>query len=121
MPEKIEFPSVEEAGELRPALRALGDWDAVFRYHEQSSYYESKAYEDHCYGTFGHSERPYPRRVGSVADANDAISNREPGQYSARCPGHEDSQASLRIRVLEGGKVLMKCWAGCETGDVLEA
>ena len=39
--------------------------------------------------------------------------------YLVHCPAHADSQASLRIGVSD--KVLLKCRAGCQTGDVLKA
>lgn len=37
------------------------------------------------------------------------------------CPAHRDSKASLRLTVSDSGKVLVKCRAGCETKDVVEA
>lgn len=41
--------------------------------------------------------------------------------WLTHCPGHADSQASLRVSVTPTGKVLMKCRAGCKTPDVLSA
>lgn len=38
----------------------------------------------------------------------------------ARCPAHPDDTPSLSI-TNGGDKVLLKCWGGCETGDVLSA
>ena len=43
------------------------------------------------------------------------------GQWSAKCPAHDDGKASLRISVGENGKILVKCLAGCETDSVLDA
>lgn len=42
------------------------------------------------------------------------------GRWVARCPAHNDRHPSLRIR---RGKhaVLLKCWAGCPLGDILQA
>lgn len=37
------------------------------------------------------------------------------------CPAHRDSKPSLRVTVSDKGKVLVKCRAGCKTGDVLTA
>src|SRR5690606_38656868 len=39
----------------------------------------------------------------------------------AHCPAHDDAQASLRVTVSDKGKVLVKCRAGCATGDVMAA
>ena len=44
-----------------------------------------------------------------------------PGRYSARCPSHQDKGPSLSIRELDDGRVLLHCFAGCETGEVLSA
>lgn len=41
--------------------------------------------------------------------------------FLALCPGHADSDPSLRISVSKTGKVLLKCRAGCKTVDVLSA
>ena len=43
------------------------------------------------------------------------------GQWSAKCPGHDDQKASLRIGVADDGKILVKCQAGCDTERVLNA
>lgn len=37
------------------------------------------------------------------------------GQWLARCPAHADRTPSLAIRDGEGGRVLVRCWAGCDT------
>ena len=39
--------------------------------------------------------------------------------YLALCPAHDDRQPSLSIREGKGGRVLVKCWAGCETQHVI--
>lgn len=40
---------------------------------------------------------------------------------TAKCPAHEDDNPSLSIGTGDGGKLLVKCHAGCSTTDVLEA
>jgi len=42
-----------------------------------------------------------------------------PGRWIACCPAHNDRSPSLAIREAEGGKVLLRCWAGCPTAEVL--
>ena len=44
-----------------------------------------------------------------------------PGRYIARCPAHEDRSPSLAIKDGEDGRVLIHCFAGCETENVLSA
>ena len=43
------------------------------------------------------------------------------GRWIACCPAHEDRTPSLAIRELEGGRLLVRCFAGCETQDVIQA
>jgi putative DNA primase/helicase len=43
------------------------------------------------------------------------------GYFTARCPAHDDRNASLSIREGEGGKVLIKCFAGCNYRAVIDA
>lgn len=48
------------------------------------------------------------------------VRQRSPGQWMACCPAHQDRSASLSIRDADG-RVLLHCFAGCETDDVLGA
>jgi hypothetical protein len=41
--------------------------------------------------------------------------------FSARCPSHEDREPSLCVTEGDGGAVLIKCHAGCETEAVVQA
>lgn len=49
----------------------------------------------------------------------DKVRGRGPGQHSSRCPAHDDKGPSLSIKELPDGRVLVRCFAGCETEDVL--
>lgn len=42
-------------------------------------------------------------------------------RWIARCPAHEDKSPSLSIREKDDGRVLLHCFGGCETGDILAA
>src|SRR5438067_2266842 len=42
-------------------------------------------------------------------------------QFTARCPAHEDGNASLSIGVTDDQAVLLRCHAGCENDAVLAA
>lgn len=48
---------------------------------------------------------------------------RQSGQrrWSAKCPSHKDRTASLSVRELDDGQVLVHCFAGCSVHDVLSA
>jgi hypothetical protein len=41
--------------------------------------------------------------------------------WKARCPDHDDREASLSIHEGGDGRVLLKCFAGCETSDIVAA
>lgn len=41
--------------------------------------------------------------------------------WTALCPAHKDSDPSLHIDLGEDGRVLLKCFAGCETADIVAA
>jgi hypothetical protein len=43
------------------------------------------------------------------------------GRYIAKCPAHDDRSPSLSLRECNDGRVLVHCFAGCETEDVLAA
>lgn len=43
------------------------------------------------------------------------------GQYSARCPAHDDKRASLSVSTGHDGKILLHCHAGCTVSEILAA
>jgi hypothetical protein len=44
------------------------------------------------------------------------------GEYLAFCPAHDDRKTpNLRIREAEDGRVLLRCFAGCDQDEVLSA
>jgi len=43
------------------------------------------------------------------------------GRWLARCPAHDDRTPSLSITTGQDGRVLIHCWAGCRTSDILAA
>jgi len=38
--------------------------------------------------------------------------------FTARCPAHDDHRNSLSIKMADNGKILMNCFAGCETDKI---
>lgn len=43
------------------------------------------------------------------------------GQYTARCPAHDDRHNSLSISVGKDGKILIRCHAGCDTSKIMSS
>ena len=41
--------------------------------------------------------------------------------WTAPCPAHDDRHPSLSVAEGDAGRVLLKCHAGCRTGDVVAA
>ena len=51
----------------------------------------------------------------------DGVRRTGAGRWLAKCPAHDDSTASLAIRELDDGRVLLHDFAGCEPEHVLSA
>lgn len=43
------------------------------------------------------------------------------GQYLACCPAHDDKSPSLSIKLLSDERILIHCFGGCETENILDA
>jgi len=43
-----------------------------------------------------------------------------PRAWMAKCPSHDDRQASLSVKEGDDGRVLLNCHAGCETESIVE-
>ncbi len=43
------------------------------------------------------------------------------GRWMACCPAHDDKSPSLAIREMPDGRILLKCFAGCDAIDVVHA
>lgn len=43
------------------------------------------------------------------------------GRYTASCPAHPDKSPSLALRELDDGRILLHCFGGCSTDEVLGA
>lgn len=60
------------------------------------------------------------RVLDAVAPRGDGLKKAGSG-WSARCPAHEDRQASLSIGEGRDGRVLLRCFAGCDHKSILSA
>lgn len=56
--------------------------------------------------------------VGKILGHLDGVRQSGPGKWRARCPGHNGKSQSLAIADIDG-RILIKCFAGCETEVVL--
>ena len=43
------------------------------------------------------------------------------GTWLACCPSHDDKTASLSIRELDDGRLLVHCFAGCDVNEIVES
>ena len=73
-----------------------------------------------------HSYRPnkltsavkFVQPIDLVLGGLTVVRQRQPGQWSARCPAHDDRGPSLSVRETSDKAVLLHCFAGCTVHDV---
>lgn len=59
--------------------------------------------------------------IENVLSRVEKARQRQPGQWSARCPAHADKGPSLSVRETPDGSVLLHCFAGCGVGEIVGA
>jgi hypothetical protein len=60
--------------------------------------------------------------MSAAADLATVLQARRTGLgWVARCPAHHDRTPSLSIRETDGGRLLLKCFAGCSWDDLRQA
>ncbi len=59
--------------------------------------------------------------IDTLISRLDGVKQTGNGRYLASCPAHDDRSPSLAIKDGDDGRVLVHCFAGCETEDVLSA
>lgn len=59
----------------------------------------------------------------TLDDFLDKLDNVKPAGngFVAICPGHDDNETSLGVTEGDDGRILLQCYAGCETSRVVEA
>jgi len=60
-------------------------------------------------------------RADVLVQQLDHVRSRGEGKWVACCPAHDDSSPSLTISEGRDGRVLVHCFAGCGSSDVVEA
>lgn len=51
----------------------------------------------------------------------DGVRRTGEGRWMARCPAHQDRRASLSIREVDDGRVLVHCFGQCAVDDIVRA
>jgi len=60
--------------------------------------------------------------INVLTDRLAGVQMRSPNQALAFCPSHDDKrEQSLSVAVGDNGVLLLNCFAGCETRDVLDS
>jgi len=59
-------------------------------------------------------------KVNGLLGKLQKVKSRGRDSWVACCPAHDDKSPSLKIDI-KSGKILIKCWSGCETADILGA
>jgi len=54
----------------------------------------------------------------NILDRLEMVRERGAGQWSARCPAHDDRGPSLSIKEVSDGRVLLHCFAGCGVSEI---
>lgn len=59
--------------------------------------------------------------VDSFLAKLDKVKQRGQNNWQACCPAHTDKAPSLSIRQLDDGRILVHCFAGCSTHEIVQA
>ena len=59
--------------------------------------------------------------INTVLSRLDKVKQTGHGKWLACCPAHDDNSPSLAIRETDDGRVLLHCFGGCHTSDILAA
>jgi len=57
--------------------------------------------------------------IDRILSRLDKVTSKGPDKWAAQCPAHRDRNPSLSIARGDDGRVLLKCWAGCSSADVV--
>jgi hypothetical protein len=59
--------------------------------------------------------------IATLLSKLDGVRQNGQGKWLAICPAHADKKPSLALKVVDDGKVLLHCFAGCAVHDVVAA
>lgn len=58
--------------------------------------------------------------IGNLLNRLDKVKGSK-GRWTACCPAHGDKSPSLAITMLDDGRILLKCFAGCSAYEIVSA
>ncbi len=59
--------------------------------------------------------------INVILDKLQKVKSHGNGSFMACCPAHDDRSPSLSIKDNGDGRIMFKCFAGCETLDILQS
>ena len=62
-----------------------------------------------------------PAPIDTLVPRLEEVVEKPNHQYKALCPAHDDHHPSLSIKELDDGRLLIHCWAGCSSMEIVEA
>lgn len=66
--------------------------------------------------------RAIDRLVETLSQNSGLVKPLSEDRYTAQCPGHDDTNPSLSIKLRDNGDgVVLHCHAGCQTADIIAA
>ena len=60
-------------------------------------------------------------KIDNLLNNLEGVRKAAQGNYMCKCPAHEDRLASLTIKEVDDGRILLNCFAGCGALEILNA
>nr|WP_299245356.1 CHC2 zinc finger domain-containing protein [uncultured Halomonas sp.] len=60
-----------------------------------------------------------PADVHALLQRLEKVKQTRSDAWKACCPAHDDRSPSLSVRLVDEGKILLKCWSGCSASDIV--
>src|SRR5262245_24059964 len=78
-------------------------------------------WRDESFSGSSRARRTHIMSAATLVDRLDGVKRVGGDRWLARCPAHDDERASLAVRELDDGRVLVHDFAGCSVAEVLAA
>lgn len=59
--------------------------------------------------------------IETLLSSLDKVKKTGTNKWTCSCPGHEDKSPSMHISLLDDGRILINCKAGCDTYSILQS
>jgi len=59
--------------------------------------------------------------IGEVLSRLKGYKSTGPDRWQCKCPAHQDKSPSMTLRLVDDGRILIHCFAGCGTDAILDA